>query len=252
MIEITGLTKSYGDTVVVDDVHLEIPRGGITSIIGANGAGKSTLLSMVSRLLEPDRGTVTVDGLDVATAPGAELAKRLSILRQSNHLTVRLTVKELITFGRFPHNRGRITSADREAIDEAIDFLELAPFADRYLDQLSGGQQQRAFVAMILCQDTDYVLLDEPLNNLDLRHAVHMMRLLRRMAVELDRTIILVVHDINFASCHSDRIIAMRDGHVIADGPPDDIMNAPTLRKVFDTDVQVHQLDGQHIGVYYN
>lgn len=252
MIEIMGLTKSYGDTVVVDDVHLTIPRGGVTSIIGANGAGKSTLLSMVSRLLEPDRGTVTIDGLDVTQAPSAELATRLSILRQSNHLTVRLTIRELVTFGRFPHNRGRVTAADRDAIEEAIDFLELGPFADRYLDQLSGGQQQRAFVAMILCQQTDYVLLDEPLNNLDLRHAVHMMRLLRRMAVELGRTIVLVVHDINFASCHSDRIIAMRDGHVIADGPPDVIMDGPILRTVFDTDVRVHQLDGQQIGIYYD
>ena len=251
MIEVNGITKRYGSTVVVDDVTLSIPRGGVTSIIGPNGAGKSTLLSIISRLLPPDAGTVSVDGMDVATVRSEALARRLSILRQDNFLTVRLTVRELVAFGRFPHNRGRPAAADRRAIEEAIDFLELGPFADRYLDQLSGGQRQRAFVAMVLCQQTDYILLDEPLNNLDMRHAVHMMRLLRRMAHELGRTVVLVVHDINFASCHSDRIIAMRDGAVIADGQPRSMIDGPTLRDVFDLDIDVHEVAGHRIGVYF-
>ena len=251
MISIANVTKTYGPQTVVDDVSLTIPRGGITSIIGANGAGKSTLLSIMSRLLAPDAGAVSVDGLDVATTRGEDLARRLSILRQDNHLSVRLTVRELVTFGRFPHSRGRLTAADRRAIDEAIEFLELAPYADRHLDRLSGGQRQRAFVAMILCQQTDYVLLDEPLNNLDLRHAVAMMRLLRRMADELARTIVLVVHDINFASVHSDRIVAMRDGVVVADGTPRELMERRTLRGVFGVEVDVHEVAGDRIGVYY-
>ncbi|QBI19955.1 ATP-binding cassette domain-containing protein [Egibacter rhizosphaerae] len=251
MIEVRNLTKGYGDTVVLDDVSLRIPRGGITSVIGANGAGKSTFLSIVGRLLEPEAGTVTIDGLDTASTPSRELARRVSILRQDNHLTVRLTVRELVTFGRFPHSRGRPGPADHRAIDDAIDYLELGPFADRHLDELSGGQRQRAFVAMVLCQETDYLLLDEPLNNLDLRHAVGMMRLFRRIADDLDRTILLVVHDINFASCHSDRIVAMRDGRLVADGHPKHIIDAPVLRNVFDTHVDVHDLDGDRIGVYF-
>ncbi|HEV7727241.1 MAG TPA: ABC transporter ATP-binding protein [Modestobacter sp.] len=252
MIEIEHVSKSYGGTRVLDDVSLRIPAGGITSVIGANGAGKSTLLSVVARLLTPDTGRVTVDGLDVATTKGPVLARRLSVLRQENAMSVRLTVRELVAFGRFPHSGGRLTAEDRRRVDEAISWFELEGFADRHLDQLSGGQRQRAYVAMVLCQGTDYVLLDEPLNNLDMRHAVGMMRMLRRMAAELGKTVVLVVHDINFASCYSDRIVAMRDGRVVADGPTAEMMQPPVLRKVFDLDVAVHELAGQQIGVFWN
>jgi iron complex transport system ATP-binding protein len=252
VIEIEHVSKSYGHTRVLDDVSLRIPAGGITSVIGANGAGKSTLLSVVARLLTPDTGRVTVDGLDVATTKGPVLARRLSVLRQENAMSVRLTVRELVAFGRFPHSGGRLTAEDRRRVDEAISWFELEGFADRHLDQLSGGQRQRAYVAMVLCQGTDYVLLDEPLNNLDMRHAVGMMRMLRRMAAELGKTVVLVVHDINFASCYSDRIVAMRDGRVVADGPTAEMMQPPVLRKVFDLDVAVHELAGQQIGVFWN
>jgi iron complex transport system ATP-binding protein len=252
VISIESVTTSYGPTRVLDDVSLTIPAGGITSIIGANGAGKSTLLSVVARLLPPDSGRVTVDGLDVTTTPGPVLARRLSVLRQDNAMSVRLTVRELVAFGRFPHSAGRLTAEDRRLVDEAIAWFELEPFADRHLDQLSGGQRQRAYVAMVLCQGTDYVLLDEPLNNLDMRHAVGMMRMLRRMAAELGRTVVLVVHDINFASAYSDRIVAMRDGRVIADGPTAELMDPAVLRKVFDVEVDVHELGGQRVGVFWS
>ena len=252
MIRIEHVSRSYGDVRVVDDVSLEIPAGGITSIIGANGAGKSTLLSVVARLLDADSGRVTVDGLDVATTKGPVLARRLSVLRQENSMSVRLTVRELVAFGRFPHSGGRLTPADRRLVDEAIAWFELEPFADRHLDQLSGGQRQRAYVAMVLCQGTDYVLLDEPLNNLDMRHAVQMMRMLRRMATELGKTVVLVVHDINFASCYSDRIVAMRDGRVVAEGPTAELMDPAVLRTVFDLEVDVHELGGRRVGVFWS
>ncbi len=231
MIQIDHVTKRYGETTVVDDVCLSIPKGGVTSIIGANGAGKSTLLSIVSRLLPSDSGSVTVDGLDVATTPSGKLARRLAVLRQENHMSVRLTVRELVAFGRFPHSGGRLTSHDLDLVDEAIGYFELTDLADRHLDQLSGGQRQRAYVAMVLCQDTDYVLLDEPLNNLDMRHSVQMMRRLRRMADEFAKTVVLVVHDINFASCHSDTIVAMKNGKVIAQGDTAAMMSPDVLRE---------------------
>jgi iron complex transport system ATP-binding protein len=251
VIEIEHVTKSYGEMRVLDDVSLRIPAGGITSIVGANGAGKSTLLSVIARLLPADAGRVTVDGLDVATTKGPTLARRLAVLRQENSMAVRLTVRELVAFGRFPHSGGRLTAEDQRLVDEAISWFELEAFADRHLDQLSGGQRQRAYVAMVLCQGTDYVLLDEPLNNLDMRHAVQMMRMLRRMAAELGKTVVLVVHDINFASCYSDRIVAMREGRVVADGPTAELMQPPVLRRVFDLDVEVHELAGQQIGVFW-
>lgn len=251
MIGVKNLRKSYGRSVVVDDVDLEIPAGGVTSIIGPNGAGKSTLLGIVSRLLDPDAGVVTVDGLDVATTRGDEIAKRLAILRQDNHLAVRLTVRDLVRFGRYPWSKGRPTAADVDLVERAIGWVELDGLADRFLDEMSGGQRQRAFVAMALCQDTDYLLLDEPLNNLDMRHAVSMMRRLRRAADELGRTVVLVLHDINFASCWSDRIVAMRDGAVVHQGTPDEIMRPDVLRDVYGMDIQVEEVAGRRIGVYF-
>ncbi|WP_414472185.1 ABC transporter ATP-binding protein [Microvirga sp. M2] len=251
MIEISNIRKSYGDTIVVWDVSLQIPRRGITSIIGPNGAGKSTLLSMISRLAPMTSGTVRVDGLDVTKTPSDVLAKRLSILRQDNRVGSRLTVRDLVEFGRYPYSKGRLTAEDRAHVDKAIGFLGLEGLAGRFLDELSGGQRQRAYVAMVLCQDTDYVLFDEPLNNLDMKHAVGMMKLLRRAADILDKTIVLVLHDINFASCYSDYIVAMRDGSVIRHGSPRAIMTSEAIRDIYEMDVEVQEVQGRRISIYY-
>ncbi|WP_181310072.1 iron ABC transporter ATP-binding protein [Nocardioides campestrisoli] len=250
-IRAEGVTKRYGRQVVVDDVELDLPLGGVTALIGPNGAGKSTLLSIAGRLQSADAGRVTVTGLDVATAPGEELARRMAVLRQENHLDIRLTVRDLVTFGRYPHSKGRPGLDDLAHVEKALEYLDLTQYADRFLDQLSGGQRQRAFVAMVLCQDTDVVLLDEPLNNLDLRHAVAMMGRLRDAARELDRTIVVVVHDLNVASCYADTIVAMRDGKVVACGPPAEIMRPDLLEEIYGLPVAVHEIDGQLIATYY-
>lgn len=251
MIAADAVSKRYGDTLVVDNVTLAIPAGGVTAIIGPNGAGKSTMLAMISRLAPMSAGSVTVDGLDVTTTPGEVLARRLAILRQDNHLTLRLTVRELVAFGRYPHSAGRLTESDRVHVEQALGYLGLEALAERFLDELSGGQRQRAFVAMVLCQDTDYVLLDEPLNSLDMRHAVAMMKLLRRAADELHKTVVLVLHDINFASCYADHIIAMRDGKLAAQGTPQELIQPEVLRDLYQVEVKVHQIDGQRISVFY-
>lgn len=251
MIEVHEVTKKYGDLAVVDDVSLKIRTGGVTSIIGPNGAGKSTLLGIVSRLSPMDSGVVTIDGLDISRTPSDKLARRLSILRQDNHIPVRLTVEELVAFGRYPYSKGRLTVEDKQHIDAAIAYLKLDEFRTRFLDQLSGGQRQRAFVAMVLCQDTEYVLLDEPLNSLDMRHAVDMMQMLRKTADELKKTIVLVLHDINFASVYSDEIIAMKDGKVVLQAPPRLLMCRHWLHEIYDLDVHVESIGGHNIGVYY-
>jgi iron complex transport system ATP-binding protein len=251
MIRIDTIVKAYGPTTVLHGVSLDIPAGGLTCLVGPNGAGKSTLLSIVARLLPADSGTVTVDGLDVTTTRGRLLATRLAVLRQENHFTARVTVRDLVGFGRFPHSHGRLTPADREHIDRAISFLDLGALEHRFLDELSGGQRQRAYVAMVLAQDTDYVLLDEPLNNLDISHAVAMMGQLRRAADELGKTIVMVVHDINFASAYADHIVAMSQGRIVHAGPPDAIMRADHLREVFDADVHIHRHEGRPYGLYY-
>jgi iron complex transport system ATP-binding protein len=250
LIELTKVRKAYAETVVVRDVSLRLPAKGVISIIGPNGAGKSTLLSTISRLVPMTAGTVTIDGLDVTSTPSAVLAKRLSILRQENRLSSRLTVRDLVEFGRYPHSKGRLTAEDRTHVAKTIDFLDLGELAGRFLDELSGGQRQRAYVAMVLCQDTDYVLLDEPLNNLDLKHAVGMMKLLRQAADDLGKTVVLVLHDINFASCYADHIVAMRGGSLVHQGTPDDIMRSDVLRDIYDIDVEVRDVGGRKIAVY--
>ncbi len=251
MIEISKISKRYQDTTVLDNITTTIQRGGITSIIGPNGAGKSTLLSVIGRLLLPESGMVSVNGMDVAATDSDVLAKNLSILRQENQFVSRLTVEELVSFGRYPYSKGRLTLDDKKVIDESLDFLNLTEFRYRYLDELSGGQRQRTYVAMVLCQDTEYVMLDEPLNNLDMKHAVIMMKLLRKAADELGKTIIIVIHDINFASVYSDYILAMRNGQLYYHGSPKEIMKADIIEDIFDTPVDVKELDNKLIAMYY-
>ncbi len=250
MIEIELLSKRYGDTTVLDSVSQTLPRSGVTAIIGPNGAGKSTLLSIIGRLLKADGGKVSIDGLDVNATPGDVIAKRLSVLRQENHMSARLTVRDLVTFGRFPYSKGHYTLEDKEHVDRAISYLGLDDFADRFLDELSGGQRQRAFIAMVVCQDTDYVLLDEPLNNLDIRHAVSIMRLVRDAATQLGKGIVVVLHDINMAAAYSDYILILKRGKVAAFGNPEQVMDAQFLSEVYDATIEVHSLAGRLVAVY--
>ncbi len=251
MITLNDVRKSYGNGTEIGPVSFEIPAGGITALVGPNGAGKSTLLTMIGRLLGLDSGVIEIAGYDVSNTASKDLARIVSILRQENHFTTRLTVRQLVGFGRFPHSRGRLTVADEQVISQAIDFLNLQELEGRYLDQLSGGQRQRAYVAMVLAQDTEYVLLDEPLNNLDMRHSVQMMQHLHRAARELGRTIVVVIHDINFAGHYADHICAVKDGSVVDFGPPERIMTNDVLSRVFDTPVEVIEGPRGPLAVYY-
>ncbi len=252
MISLSSVLKRYSSQVAIGPIDLQIPTGGITALVGPNGAGKSTMLTMIGRLLGMDEGAIEVAGYDVAATKSKDLAKILSILRQENHFITRLTVRQLVGFGRFPHSQGRLTKADEEIISRYIDFFDLHDLEDRYLDQLSGGQRQRAYVTMVLCQETDYVLLDEPLNNLDIAHSVAMMRHLRAAAAEFDRTIIVVLHDINFAAAYADHICAMKDGRIAEFGTPEAIMRDGVLSTIFNTDITVMAgPNGRPVAVYF-
>lgn len=250
MIHIQNARKWYGDEVKIGPLNIEIPKAGITSLIGPNGAGKSTTLLMIGRLLNMDEGQITVANMDVTTSKSNDLARILTILRQENHFVTRLTVRQLVGFGRFPYSKGRITKEDERIISKYIDFLELTDLEHRYLDELSGGQRQRTYVAMILCQETEYVLLDEPLNNLDIARSVQMMEHLRLAANKFGRTILMVMHDINFAAKYSDRICAMKHGQIAAFGTVEEIMKPEILTDIFETKVDI--LAGPHgpIAIY--
>lgn len=252
MIEIRGVSKYYGKQCVLDNVSLDIRPNAITSFIGPNGAGKSTLLSIVSRLLAADSGTVLLDGMELKRYSSNDLAKRISTLKQTNHINLRLTVEELVSFGRFPYSRGRLTPEDREQIERAIDYMQLQSIRHKYLGHLSGGQRQAAFIAMVVAQDTQYILLDEPLNNLDMKNSVQIMQLLQRLVAELGKTIVVVVHDINFASSYSDYIVALKDGRVLHEGPKEEIIHSDTLKEIFDLDIHIEEIQKTRVCVYFN
>ena len=252
MIEIKELSKSFGKKPVVENVTLKIQPKAITSCIGPNGAGKSTFLSMVSRLLDADTGEVFLDQTDVRKMKSNNFAKRVAILKQSNHLNIRLTVRELVSFGRYPYSKGRLNAEDEKLIDQALEYMNLTDMQDSFLDELSGGQKQRAFISMVIAQDTEYILLDEPLNNLDMKHSVQIMKILRKLVDDLGKTVVIVLHDINFASVYSDRIVALKDGRLVKDGPTHEIINSESLRDVYDMDIPVQVQDGCRICVYFN
>ncbi|RJF78429.1 ATP-binding cassette domain-containing protein [Azospirillum cavernae] len=245
MIEIEGVGLSHHGTTILHDVALTLPKGELIALIGPNGAGKSSLLSLVARLQPLQRGRIAVDGLPVDRTPGRDLARVLTVMRQDTGFAGRLSVRELVGFGRFPHGRGRLTDGDRALIDEALALFDLTALADRDLMTLSGGQRQRAFVAMAFCQGTDYLLLDEPLNNLDMMYARQMMRLLREMVEQRGRTVVIVLHDINYAAAYADRIVALKDGRIVAHGSPDDILTVDLLERLYGYRMQVHRIDGQ-------
>lgn len=252
MIEIKGLTKRFGNKPVVSDVTLSIKPKAITSFIGPNGAGKSTLLSMVSRLLDADTGEVLLDQRNVKKWKSNEFAKRVSILKQSNFLNVRLTIRELVSFGRYPYSKGRLTPEDEKFVDQAIEYMNLTDIQYKFLDELSGGQKQRAFIAMVIAQDTEYILLDEPLNNLDMKHSVQIMKILRKLVDELGKTVVIVLHDINFASVYSDYIVGLKDGKVVKTGATEEIINSEALKEIYDMNIPVQEQNGCRICVYFN
>ncbi|MDD5936760.1 MAG: ATP-binding cassette domain-containing protein [Clostridiales bacterium] len=250
-MRIRNLLKQYGGKKVVDDVSFEIHKGKVTSLIGPNGAGKSTIMSMISRLIAADAGAIEVEGKSLKDWQSRELSKHLAILTQSNNIQMKLTVRELIAFGRFPHSCGRNTKEDEERIDRAIAYMELEEFQDCFIDELSGGQRQRAFIAMVIAQDTEYVLLDEPTNNLDIYYATNMMKILRRLCDELGKTVILVLHEINYAAFYSDYICAFKNGQIAKYGTVHEVITKENLAEIYRVDFEIMEIEGRPLSIYY-
>ena len=245
------LLKKYNGKTVVDGVSFELPKGKVISLIGPNGAGKSTVMGMISRLIAQDDGSVDFEGKDMSKWKSRDLARRLAILTQSNHVQMKLTVRELLAFGRFPYSGNRITAEDEEIIEKAIAYMELEEFEDRFIDELSGGQRQRAYIAMVIAQDTEYVLLDEPTNNLDIYHATNMMKIVRRLCDELGKTVILVLHEINYAAFYSDYICAFVDGKISKFGTVEEVMTKENLSEIYRVDFEILEIEGKPLSIYY-
>lgn len=252
MISALNISKSYGEKKVLDDVSFSFPKNKIIAFIGSNGAGKSTLLSIITRTLMKNSGSILVDEKDIEKWKNRELAKRLSILKQTNHINLRIKVKELVAFGRFPYSQGKLTQEDHAKIAEAIEYTGISNLEDRYIDELSGGQRQMAYIAMVIAQDTEYIFLDEPLNNLDMKHSVQIMKILRRLVDEKGKTVMAVIHDINFVSSYSDYILAMKDGRIIKGGETKEIINSKVLNNIYGMNIEVRDINNKKICLYYS
>lgn len=250
-MQISHIIKKYDEKTVVNDVSFSLPKGKVTSLIGPNGAGKSTVMSIISRLIAADNGSVVIEKKDINKWNSKELSKHLAMLTQTNNIQMKLTVEELVAFGRFPHSGGRLNSKDKEMIDKAIDYMELETFRERFIDELSGGQRQRAYIAMVIAQDTEYVLLDEPTNNLDIYHASNLMKIVRRLCDELGKTVILVLHEINYAAFYSDYICAFKDGRVAKFGTVDEVMIKEVLSEIYNVDFEIMNIQGRPLSIYY-
>ncbi|MDK3075351.1 ATP-binding cassette domain-containing protein [Sedimentitalea sp. JM2-8] len=249
MIRIERLTYKVGPAAILHDVDLRLDAGGITALIGPNGAGKSSLLHCIAGLNRPAFGTVRIGDLDPFAAPGSLRARAVALLRQSPAVVSRLRVRELVAFGRWPHHRGRATPQDDAVVARALEIFTLEALADRPVETLSGGQRQRAFIAMTWAQDTPWMLLDEPLNALDPRHARDLMVRLHDLSRAGDRSVIIVLHDINAAAGWADRIVAMKDGRVAARDTTAALLTPETLGAVFDTPFEVLNTGGRPVVV---
>lgn len=249
-MKLEQVSKAYGGKSVLEEITLEIPKQQLTAFIGANGAGKSTLLALMSRLLTKDAGSLIFKEKAIEAWSTRDLAQALSMLKQQQHYQAKLTVEELVSFGRFPYSQGRLTSQDHEKIEQALLYLDLQALRTRFINTLSGGQLQRVYIAMVLAQDTDLILLDEPLNNLDIKQSVMMMKILRQLVDELGKTVVMVVHDINMASQYADYIVAFKQGRLFQQGPTAQVMTKEILDELYEMDLTLTQVAGKTVCLY--
>ncbi|MFJ6135898.1 ABC transporter ATP-binding protein [Kitasatospora sp. NPDC092286] len=237
-LEARGLTLAYEARTVAEGLDLRIPDGRVTVIVGPNACGKSTLLRALGRLLKPVRGAVLLDGAELARIPTKRIAQRIGLLPQSPTAPEGISVADLVSRGRQPHQSWwqQWSAEDEEAVAEALERTSTAELAERSVDELSGGQRQRAWIAMALAQGTDILLLDEPTTFLDIAHQVEVLDLVRRLNVERGRTVVAVLHDLNQAARYADHLVAMRDGQIVAQGAPGEVVTAELVREVFGLD----------------
>jgi iron complex transport system ATP-binding protein len=234
-LDARGVVLGYGDRTVVDGVDLQVPDGRVTVIVGANACGKSTLLKGLARLLKPRGGSVLLDGRDLHRTPTREVARHLGMLPQSPVAPEGITVGDLVARGRSPHQRWwqQWTPEDEAAVDRALAATDVAGLADRAVDELSGGQRQRVWLAMALAQETAVLLLDEPTTYLDLAHQVEVLDLVARLNADEERTVVMVLHDLNHAARYADHLVAMREGAIVVEGPPEEVITPALVRDVF-------------------
>ena len=241
-ISVANLRVGYTpDRPVISDLSLNIPGGQVTTIIGPNGCGKSTLLRAIGRLIPSQGGDVHLGDTDIGSMKRKDIAKTIGVLPQSPISPPGLIVSDLVSRGRHPHQSWirQWSSSDEEEVNAALEMTDVAELADRSVDSLSGGQRQRVWISMVLAQHTDVLFLDEPTTYLDLAHSIEVLDLVNRLRRDLDRTVVMVLHDLNLAIRYTDNLVVMRDGDLIATGKPEEIITSELLKDVFELDATV-------------
>lgn len=235
------LKIGYGERLIVKNLSVAIPDKKITTIIGPNGCGKSTLLKAMTRIIPHQSGTVLLDGANISKESTKVLARKMAILPQTPESTSGLTVSELVSYGRFPYQKGfgQLTKKDIEVIEWALEVTGTTDFKYRPVDALSGGQRQRVWIAMALAQETEIIFLDEPTTYLDMAHQLEVLELLQKLNIEQERTIIMVLHDLNQAARFADNIIALKDGEIVQAGTCEEVIHHDVLKKVFQIDAKI-------------
>ena len=236
-----NLKIGYDGKVIVPSLNLEIKKGAITAIIGSNGCGKSTILKTLARLHPAMSGSVILDGKEIKNTPTKEIARKMAILPQSPEAPDGLSVFDLVSYGRTPYQGGfsRLSEHDRAMVEWSIQVTGLSDFKDHAVDSLSGGQRQRAWIAMAIAQETGLLLLDEPTTYLDLAHQLEVLELLKKLNREDGRTIVMVIHDLNHASRFADELVAIKNGQLVLQGTPKEVMNGEVLKEVFQIDASI-------------
>ena len=239
--KISDLSVAMGNAQVLSNINLDFRTGEVTALLGHNGSGKSTLLKVLARQLKPAHGDVSLLGTSVSNTGARAFARTVGFLPQHTPGTDGLTVEELVALGRYPWRGplGRYNDEDRQLIQQAIADTGLTRFKHRSADTLSGGERQRAWIAMLLAQQTQCLLLDEPISALDVKHQVDTLRLVRDLAHKRDLTVVVVLHDVDLAARFCDRLVAIRQGELIADGTPEQIMDSSVLESIYDVPMGV-------------
>lgn len=241
VISVKNLSVAYEDNTIIEDMNLSIPKGKVSIIIGANGCGKSTLLKAIARINKPKNGDIFINNKNIKEIKEKNIAKEIAFLPQGPVCPSGLTVRELVAYGRFPHQKiiGGLNNHDKEVIDWVIEETGLGEFANREVESLSGGQRQRAWIAMILAQETDIIMLDEPTTYLDMSYQLEVLEVLQKLNKEKNITVVIVLHELNNACRFADNIIGLKNGKIICEGKPIDVINRETLKKIYGIDARL-------------